>query len=458
MIVVHAIWEDTGAGILHLWAESSHLTLASKSKDPKRAAKSQPHPFVLAHQSLRAALQEWLETTALSEAQPNIITLRLPTTAHGPMPSPELLFERTEDAAKPSTFTPWKIAALSLDAQHALDMLLAIPGDAPPGLAFGSDLRFWATAAMFAFELISRECYFPALQEMQQGRMTSFHAIWEALLAGEDDERMRRLASFMPPVCWSYLPAEKHVSTVPHHLLRHFLNHATDAFVRYSLADVPLLSKSKQKRAAYLMPQEKWVYGLTKSDITLSAREPQVQNFVSAMYSWLDQLRPAVAAAPFRTCFRLDAPDGESKQTQWRVSYYLQANDDRSLLVPADKIWKERSSTLTFLKRQFENPQERLLSDLGKASRLFPAIENSLRTARPSNVPLTTEQAYTFLRESVPLLEQSGFGVLVPTWWQKPSARVRVKLKMKPKAGAKVAQGLLGLDSIVQYDLSLIHI
>jgi SNF2 family DNA or RNA helicase len=125
------------------------------------------------------------------------------------------------------------------------------------------------------------------------------------------------------------------------------------------------------------------------------------------------------------------------------------------LLVPAEIVWKERSGTLTFLKRKFENPQERLLADLGKATRLFPTIEESLKTARPVGLKLSTAQAYTFLRESAPLLEQSGFGVLVPPWWQKPSARLGAKLKVKSKADAQTGSGLLGLRSIVKYDWTI---
>jgi SNF2 family DNA or RNA helicase len=65
---------------------------------------------------------------------------------------------------------------------------------------------------------------------------------------------------------------------------------------------------------------------------------------------------------------------------------------------------------------------------------------------------LNTEQAYAFLRESAPLLEQSGFGVLVPPWWQKPTARVGVKLHVKPQVGSASNMSLLGLDSIVEYN------
>jgi SNF2 family DNA or RNA helicase len=122
------------------------------------------------------------------------------------------------------------------------------------------------------------------------------------------------------------------------------------------------------------------------------------------------------------------------------------------LLVPAERVWGAKSGVISFLKRRFENPQERLLADLGRASRVFPAIDESLKTACPVEVSLGTEQAYSFLRQSAPLLEQSGFGVLLPPWWQKPSARLSAKLRLKPKAKAQISSGLMGLDSIVAYD------
>ena len=141
-----------------------------------------------------------------------------------------------------------------------------------------------------------------------------------------------------------------------------------------------------------------------------------------------------------------------------RFVFFLQAKDDRSLLVPAEEVWKTRSSTLTFLKRGFKNPQEQLLADLGKASRAFPTIDRSLQTARPVGLELDAEQAYSFLRHSAPLLEQSGFGVLLPSWWEKTGARIGVKLRLKPaseesnESGKVVTSGLLGIKGIIAYD------
>ncbi|TMC88747.1 MAG: DEAD/DEAH box helicase [Chloroflexi bacterium] len=331
-----------------------------------------------------------------------------------------------------------------------------MPNDPPHGVAFGSSLRFWAEAAKFTFGLLTKQSFVPALQEFRRDNAPFYRAAWEAVLVGEDDERMHLLSTLMPAICWAHVSPSERFSSLPQAMLSHFLNQTIDAFVRENLSEKDLHpSRRSNRRFADTSLAEQWLPALAADDATATLEAPaeELHGFTGAMQAWLNQLQPVAANAPFRTCFRLEPPSEDNENgSAWQVSYYLQANDDRSLLVPAEKVWKERSSTLTFLKRQFENPQERLLTDLGKASRLFPAIEESLRTARPQDLRLTTEEAYTFLRQSVPLLEQSGFGVLVPSWWQKPAARLKVKLKVKPKEDAKTGAGLMGFDSIVTYD------
>ena len=68
-------------------------------------------------------------------------------------------------------------------------------------------------------------------------------------------------------------------------------------------------------------------------------------------------------------------------------------------------MWRERGSTLRFLKRRFDQPQERLLAGLGQAARLCPPIEASLSEPRPEASALTAAEAHTFIRE-----EALGFG------------------------------------------------
>ena len=105
------------------------------------------------------------------------------------------------------------------------------------------------------------------------------------------------------------------------------------------------------------------------------------------------------------------------------------------MLISAGDVWKKTGSVLTELGHRFEQPQEKLLAGLGYAARLFPPVTESLKGKRPSQLALDTQGAYTFLRETAPLLEGAGFGVLVPPWWNKPGARLGLRLKMQKKQG-----------------------
>jgi len=474
LIVLHTIW-DCSASALHIWAESSDHPAPKRSK--KQVGTSRLHPFVLPISQLREVIAGLVGNLPVHDALPAALILHVPSTSTEPLPSPELMRGEEETVQGKIAFAPWQVTTLQLDASHALDALLHLPPAPPRSLAFGSSLRFWTQAAQLAFELVTRQCFLPALHESQHedGNVT-LRAGWDALLSPTDRERVRVLAQAMPPVCWSAIPASEQRASLLSELLLHFLNHTIDAFVRESLSSTTLLPVSPGNgRAARALP-ERWLRALSSDDPTLVLSAKERKAFSAAMHAWLDQLRPTTAEAPFRTLFKLDPPfardnasaSGEDQEegaedakgddarpTTWHLSFHLQANDDRSLLIPAEKVWQERSSTLTFLKRQFENPQERLLEDLGRASRVFPLLEESLETARPQELALDTQQAYMFLRETAPLLEDSGFGVLIPPWWQKRSARVGVKLKVRPKADAKTSSGLLGMDSLVDYNWNI---
>ncbi|WP_190259499.1 hypothetical protein [Pelotomaculum schinkii] len=103
--------------------------------------------------------------------------------------------------------------------------------------------------------------------------------------------------------------------------------------------------------------------------------------------AWVKSLSGQTGGLGFRTCFRLEPPpdpvdEGQKPQKKgihrgqrkdenrdWFLSFHLQASDDPSLLIPAEVVWKESKTSLRLLGRKFENPQERLLADLGRAAR-----------------------------------------------------------------------------------------
>jgi SNF2 family DNA or RNA helicase len=124
-------------------------------------------------------------------------------------------------------------------------------------------------------------------------------------------------------------------------------------------------------------------------------------------------------------------------------------------LLAADAVWQARGDALQQLGRRFEQPQETLLAGLGYAARLFPPIAAGLKAARPMQLPLDNEQAYTFLRQVAPVLEEAGFGVLVPPWWNQPGTRLGVRLRLRPSrkaAGDAISQGKLTLEKLVHFE------
>ncbi|MGH7150634.1 MAG: DEAD/DEAH box helicase, partial [Planctomycetota bacterium] len=79
-------------------------------------------------------------------------------------------------------------------------------------------------------------------------------------------------------------------------------------------------------------------------------------------------------------------------------------------------------------------------------------IEKALAEAALERCSFATAEAHRFLREASGLLEESGFGVLVPAWWKKGAARLGLRLTVKPAAKAAAPSGLFGLDSLVAFD------
>lgn len=459
MLVLHGSWD---ASRFYLWAESSALpaTIPTARGRPPRRPKPKPHPFSLPGKMLRDEIEAIFGPTPTGIETK---TFLLPGAKRGPLASPWLIREDST-SEEPVGLSPWNVDVLAFDPLPTLDLLLDLPANPPHGIAFGNSLRFWIEASKLAIELIAREQFAPTLRD---GR-----ARWTPVTDEEDRERINMLSRAMPPSSRAFQPdperkTKRRSSDVeapspssspsPRGLVTSFLDLTLDAFVRQSLRKVRLgpPQSGHMPKTAPLSCQ--FLRALAREGCALDASTGELRTFSKEMHAWLADLKPAAAQdAPFRTCFRLDAPF-ESDGRVWQVRIFLQAKDDRSLLVPAEEVWKARSDTATFLKRKIRNPQERLLADLGRASRVSPSIESCLHNACPSGLELETEDAYSFLREEAPLLKQNGFGVLLPSWWEKPGARLGLKVRLRAPddddSDRPTGQGLFGLKSIVNYDV-----
>ena len=165
------------------------------------------------------------------------------------------------------------------------------------------------------------------------------------------------------------------------------------------------------------------------------------------------------AAAPFRLCFRLEEPEagdgaepGFRADGAWTVRYLLQAKDDPSLLIPAADAWAATGRAAAILRRDDFNHREYLLSALGQAAALCPPIEVSLKTAAPDGFTTDAAGAHRFLTETARLLEQAGFGLLLPAWWTRKGTKQRLAVRAVVESPPMQGGAGLSLEQLVKFD------
>jgi SNF2 family DNA or RNA helicase len=375
----------------------------------------------------------------------------------------------TVSVAETPTLMVWQVTGLALEPLAALNFLGQLNstgsrqnGDGFQRMRLGNDLLFWSNAAKFALEILVGQSYLPSLRNDPSGRL---EAIWQPLLLdARVEQRREQLVHTMPPVCRAYNLDSLADAPAPAALTEHFVATLVDVAVRTWGANC---APHVNGTAA-----EHWLNRLLSPQSHLHLPPQPAHDLYQEWYQWTEQLF-VVRDANFRICFVLEEPEltqgangDAARHLSWKLAYYLQARDNPSLMIAAKEIWQAHNKAVRVGNRHIDQPQERLLAGLGVASRLFSPSERSLRNPRPELSFLSTEEAYRFLREIGPLLESSGFGVVIPNWWHAHRRmRLGLRLRLSSNHGQKdvdydrdapVRRGSLTLNSLIDYGWELV--
>ena len=438
MLVLHAAFHQ---GCLHLWGESSPPE-EEPTTSQQKATETYPYRTTISV-LLDSLVQADLSLQANGQAAGER-TIWLPAQGGVPLPSSPLVAEPPK-SRKPPTLTPWKLPTLALTAADAVHLLARVrerPALAP-GLVASDDLRYWSEALQLAGALVYRRHVLPDLVEQRRG---AYRAGWTPVFLGEDGARLERLARAMPPAARAIGSDQRALpDSAPRDVLREFLAWIVDHLIRQSAA----LPTVKRVGATSASLHGQWLHALQQPDGALEGDPAELRQLVKQIRDWQRPLLRLINA-PYRLCFRLEEPGFDEKDaaalffpgagTEWRVHYLLQAREDPSLLVSAAAVWKPQRGTGEGLKTLGPKAREGLLASLGQAASLCPAIETSLKEATPVGYGLDTEGAFRFLGEEAPLLEQNGFGVMLPASWAgrrraRLAARAQAKTRFESKAG-----------------------
>lgn len=217
------------------------------------------------------------------------------------------------------------------------------------------------------------------------------------------------------------------------------------------------------KEFVYTTPQEldaiprwesRWIDALldkkTHSRIDYHLDDPDL---VDSITSWLAPMHDADAAEDVdaHAGFWLEAPTAESGDF-WFLRYMLVAIEDPSIAIRAGLVFSIGTEKLRIDRHFFDNPQEQLLADLGKAAPFFEPIKKSLEQSKPEGVFLDVKQAWTFISEVSPILYSSGFDVRLPEQLtDQGSRRLRARFRIRDASQSDAARGHFGLTEIAGF-------
>jgi SNF2 family DNA or RNA helicase len=419
MLVLHGFWSVSRG--LCLWSEDSDRTV----KSPSQALHSaRPHPF--------AAPSDVI--SGIHAGKPGAAVVLLPSLRSAPLDSPELI--RITPRPTPRTdpvLLGWTVPVVCLDGPSALAAL----GEPVPEVRYGASVAWLTDLAALARELVERGRVLPALARDGRGAT----AFWRPVMQGPDVVTLNSLVRAMPPVC----RAERSEHD-EHELVMSGLQAMVDATMRAALpAGADLLPRRPGRRPKRVPAPEAWLTALTAPDARFEADPDELDALVASLGPWegfgVDQTGPA------RATFRLTQIEDAAADTGWRLEFLLQSMADPSLLVPAEQTWSDGGS----LRRWLERPEELLLAELGRASRIYPELAAGLRTARPNSLCLDAEGAYYFLSTAAALLNEAGFGVLLPSWWDR---RRKLGLSLSaytPVDGVVAKASKFGREQLVEF-------
>ncbi len=414
MLVAHALWLVDGG--LAIWAEDS--TGASEpprtSEHPRR-----PHPFAADHGTLRDVLAG-LPAKAVTGSR----LVWLPAIGTVPVPSPEFVAEPPADESV--TLREFEVPTLEYEADEAPGVLREL---ADTATILGASARHLREVVAFATDLVARGRLLPTVDT------SGPRAVWRPILTGADAQWARSLALALPPVSRAAAPRQSGAA-----VLAAALDTLVDVVARAHLDRTPLTPPEP------CTVVDAWLRALTGPDRSFTAPAAEAAHLATGLATWQ---RDAVGGA-VRACFRLVEPDDGD---DWRLVFALQDADEPSLVVEADQIWRGRHRALA---RRLDSPQETLLTELGRASRLWPELQAALRTSHPEAMVLDVEGAHRFLADGAPRLAAAGFGVLLPSWWTSPRARLGVKVSASPAQPGKIdGTPSVGQQALVQFEWRL---
>jgi len=501
MLILHANWHQNA---LHLWAEAldafvdaphgktdhptdqpTHRASPSTASPRDAVAVQRPpiadqqstHPYVIETQQVAESLTAHLRESRFAQTEAlaaDVLHLLLPSDIDGPRPSERLasMASGAHTDAADAWLKAWRVPTLRVDPGRVFDVALALEETGPSeAIDFGHSLRYWLAVVRFGLDLLIDQRFIPSLIRTGDDQLRGMWLPWL-----DDPPTRRRAAALveaMPPVGRACVHDETDdAPPEPAVIVQNALNAILDHTVRAALSAADF-HEAIEDRDSKADPHVAWLSGLLARNDVIDVPHEMSVNLLRDAAQWINRLVDVRSDQPMRLALEVREPTeapllddlAPTNDLTWRLRFHLAMEDNgEQRLIDAQHIWSQAGSA-GLMHGSAEgaanttNPQELLLTELARAARLCPMIEPVLNETAPSEMDLTTTQAHEFLREHMPVLNESGIHVIAPSWWDEPAAQLGARLHIDAPAMDDVfndqnvsahAQPLVGLNSLVE--------
>jgi SNF2 family DNA or RNA helicase len=478
MNILHGTWipatepDFVQTGAFYLWIETPETQQPQKTRRSKPDSSRSRHPRQLPPDEFASLLTDTLgiklSPTSIRGSAPPPITPQyflLPSHDQAPLPSLELAKFLETELPDRFDWQYWQVDCFPVQTRpegksiHTIIKLLnelhfitlySLVDDPTAAIQFGSDLLFWYHYTQFFKQVILKDQYIPALRyreiaQPSKGRKKlppsfEIHSGWE-IISNTYKTELQHYVEWMPLVCVSGFSEQPDAPQFydRQRLLQHFSECLITDIAR--LTPLPAVFETK----------------ITDSILDLCRKQHHTTNLEQyrQWQTWRDRICTQTSDA-FYLCFQLYAPD--SPQQPWGLELQVAPRQDPSARSPLIDYWQSNATRRKQLQKKLGSDfEQRLLTNLGYAARIYPKLWQGLETDRPAALDLSTDEAFNFLSEAAWVLEDAGYKVIVPAWWT-PQGRQRAKIRLKAKGrsgGSSKSKGYFSADLLVQYQYEL---
>ncbi len=311
---------------------------------------------------------------------------------------------------------PWKIEGLALTALEASRWLTKLPLSSKDS-DFGDEILWWTHLQRWSLKIIAEGLWLPEIK-CSQHKKSPYQGRWTPLLTQENErKRLEQFAKTMPlvtssAVAWIKKNDNKQsldgknplASFRPKHNRLQVINVLTD------IVDAQLRVDFHPQNNNLDPLLTAWQKALGSNDALLILSNEDSERLAKTSTNWKGTFSSHIQ--PAKTCLKLNAPIND--ENDWLLEFFLQAEADPEILIPAKTIWEKESTPIEIGHIIIEQPSVLLLEGLGRTLNIFPAIEKGLETATPIASKLSPAEAFVLIKKTSHQLRDIGISVILP--------------------------------------------